>query len=245
MKRNLLLISSSRQNRKAQTLAHAREAIIELLGDRRSLTFVPYARPDGISHADYSGSIARAFSDLGLPYEVKGLEQFPVAAEGILQAEAIFVGGGNTFLLRNDISPLMELIQKRVREEGMPYMGSSAGSNMAGFSLHTTNDMPIIYPPGFDALDLIHFNINPHYPRPQSEDSMHSGESRDQRLSEFHSVPANRQPVAALREDSMLFVSGKKIELRSAAGSPVKVFLQGKAPEEYPVGTDLSFLEKW
>ena len=90
---------------------------------------------------------------------------------------------------------------------------------------------------------MIRFNINPHYPKPQPGVNTHAGESRDQRINEFHAVEENKQPVAALREDSMLFITNEKVELRSAAGSPVKVFYQGREAVDYPAGTDLAFLE--
>ena len=242
MKRNLLLVSSSRQNRQATVLDHAKDSIIELLGDRKSIVFISYARPDGWTHAAYTEMTRKAFALNDLPYEVIGIESFDDPKVGIAEAEAIFVGGGNTFLLRRDIDPIMDDIRKRVAG-GMPYMGSSAGSNMAGKTIHTTNDMPIVYPPGFSALGLIGFNINPHYPRPQAGTNTHAGESRDQRIKEFHAVPENKQHVAALREDSMLFITDEKVELRSAAGSPVKVFSQGMDPREFEAGTDLRFLE--
>lgn len=243
MTRNLLLISSSRQNRQATALAHAKDSIIELLGDRKTILFISYARPDGMTHAQYTALTKQAFELNNLPYEVVGIESFDDPIEGVKQAEAIFTGGGNTFLLRRDIDPVMDAIRTKVAE-GMPYMGSSAGSNMGGLTLHTTNDMPIVYPPGFDALGLIRFNINPHYPKAQIGVNIHAGESRDQRINEFHAVEANTQPVAALREDSMLFVTDEKIELRSAAGSAIKVFYQGRDAVEYAAGTDLRFLEK-
>jgi dipeptidase E len=243
MTRNLLLISSSRQNRQATALAHAKDSIIELLGDRKSITFISYARPDGMTHEQYTELTRQAFKLNGLPYEVIGIESYDDPVAGVQRAEAIFTGGGNTFLLRRDIDPVMDAIRARVAA-GMPYMGSSAGSNMAGLTLNTTNDMPIVYPPGFDALGLIQFNINPHYPKPQPGVNTHAGESRDQRINEFHAVPENKQPVAALREDSMLFVTNEKIELRSAAGSEVKVFYQGQKAVLYAAGTDLAFLEK-
>lgn len=243
MIRNLLLISSSRQNSQATALAHAKDSIIELLGDRKQLLFISYARPDGMTHAQYTALTKQAFQLNDLPYDVVGIESFDDPEAGVRQAEAIFVGGGNTFLLRRDIDPVMQAIREKVAQ-GMPYMGSSAGSNMAGLTLHTTNDMPIVYPPGFDALGLIRFNINPHYPKPQPGVNMHAGESRDQRINEFHAVEENRQPVAALREDSMLFITDEKIELRSAAGSSLKVFYQGRDAVEYPEGMDLRFLEE-
>ena len=113
-------------------------------------------------------------------------------------------------------------------------MGSSAGSNVAGLTINTTNDMPIVTPPSMNALGLIPFNINPHYPRKES--SIHSGESRDQRINEFHSLAENDLAVLALREDSMLRIQGDSIKLISVEDSTARLFRQGQEPLELPAG---------
>ena len=233
--RNLLLISSSRNKRGAPVLQHTREQIVDLMGDKSTLTFIPWARPDGISMEDYTAHISDAFKAMKLPYEVVGVESFANPRTALETAEAVFVGGGNTFLLlrtmyKHDVMPIL---QSRA-EAGMPYMGSSAGSNVAGITIHTSNDMTIVSPPSMKALGLVPFNINPHYPREESQ--THNGETRDQRIMEFHSLPENDQAVLALREDSMLRIKGDAMQLISADGSPARLFRQGKEPAELSPG---------
>jgi dipeptidase E len=233
--RNLLLISSSRNKRGAPMLQHTREQIIDLLGDIETLTFIPWARPDGIRMEDYTALISDAFKAMELPYKVVGVESFANPRTALETAEAVFIGGGNTFLLLRTLykHEVMSILQSRA-EDGMPYMGSSAGSNVAGITIHTSNDMTIVTPPSLKALGLVPFNINPHYPREESE--THNGETRDQRIHEFHSLPENDQAVLALREDSMLRIKGDDMQLISADGSPARLFRQGQAPIELQPG---------
>lgn len=233
--RNLLLISSSAQQKGAQTLQHAREAIIDLLGDKKSLLFIPYARPNGMKFEEYTAMIKAAFEAMDLPYKVVGIESFANPRTALETAESVFIGGGNTFLLLRTLYKyeVMTILQNRA-ENGMPYMGSSAGSNVAGLTVNTTNDMPIVAPPSLNAMGLVPFNINPHYPREVS--TLHSGESRDQRIHEFHSLSENDLAVLALREDSMLRIKGDSMKLISADGSTARLFRQGQEPIEMPVG---------
>lgn len=233
--RNLLLISSSAKSKGEAMLTHARAQIIDLLQDRKELLFIPYSRPDGIRFEAYTEKIREAFASLELPYKVLGIESFANPRTAIETAEAVFVGGGNTFLLLRTLykHEMMQTLRNRA-EQGMPYMGSSAGSNIAGLTINTTNDMPIVMPPSMNALGLVPFNINPHYPR--QHDTLHNGETRDQRIHEFHHVVENDQAVLALREDSMLRIQGDKINLVSADNSTARLFRQGQDLVELPAG---------
>ncbi len=158
--------------------------------------------------------------------------------EAVMRAEAIFIGGGNTFRLLNQLyeQELLDPIRERVRA-GAPYVGTSAGSNVACVSIKTTNDMPIVYPPSFGALDLVPFNINPHYVDPVPN-STHMGETREQRITEFHEM--NDRVVVGLREGAMLRVEGGLVALKGTTGA--RVFRKGDNPEEFEPGSDMSFL---
>ncbi|MBA5629859.1 dipeptidase PepE [Moheibacter lacus] len=174
------------------------------------ILFVPYARPSGISYDEYTEAPRKAFGQKNI--SVKGIHEFSNPKDAIQNAKAIFVGGGNTFLLLKTLYELdvMETL-KQVVADGIHYMGSSAGSNLTGMTVGTTNDMPIVYPPSFEALGFLPFNINPHYLDPDP-DSTHKGETRETRIKEFHKF--NSQPVLGLREGSWLEIENGKIELK-------------------------------
>lgn len=202
-----------------------------------SLLFIPYARPGGISHDEYTKKAAETFAEINI--SVKGLHEFENPEQAIDEAEAIFTGGGNTFLLVTQLynNNVMTAIQKAVKN-GTPYFGSSAGSNICGLTMQTTNDMPIIYPPSFNTLGLVPFNLNPHYLDP-IEGSTHMGETRETRINEFHKI--NPQPVLGLREGSWLEVHGEKVMLKGDLKA--RLFRQGHEPEEIETGSDLSWLK--
>lgn len=201
-----------------------------------SILFIPYARPGGISHDDYTAKVAEAFAQIDK--KVVGLHTFENPAEAIEKAEGIFTGGGNTFLLVKQLYwhkimlPLKETLQN-----GTPYLGCSAGSNITGLTMETTNDMPIVYPPSFQTLGMVPFNINPHYLDP-SEGSTHMGETRETRINEFHCF--NSQPVLGLREGSWLEVRGSKITLKGSLNA--RLFRQNQPPIDLETETDLSNL---
>ncbi|MCJ8164647.1 dipeptidase PepE [Pontibacter sp. E15-1] len=235
MSRNLLLISTSTTHGTGY-LEHAEAEVNALLAGKSSLLFIPYARPGGISHQEYTATAREAFGKWGI--SVSGVHEHDNAAKAVNEAEAVFIGGGNTFvLLRNlYLHKLVEPLQQRVLK-GMPYMGTSAGTNVAGKTIGTTNDMPIVHVKTFDALQLVPFNINPHYQDPVAG-STHMGETRETRIAEFHHH--NRQPVVGLREGSMLRVQGDRIELKGPLSA--RVFLQSQKPMEFEPGDDISFL---
>lgn len=200
------------------------------------IIFIPYARPGGITHDEYTNKVKEVFESLKL--NIKGIHEFSKPVEAMKAAEAIFIGGGNTFLLVEKLyrCNLVNLIKEKVAI-GMPYLGISAGTNIAGLTMQTTNDMPIIYPPTFQTLGVVPFNINPHYQDPDP-DSPHMGETRETRIKEFHTL--NTQPVVGLREGSWLEYFGEQIILKG--GLPARIFKAGQEPEEVDSNTNLSDL---
>ena len=201
-----------------------------------TVLFIPYARPGGISHQDYTEIVRIAFSKINKA--VKGIHEFDNPKDAIKTAEAIFIGGGNTFVLVNQLykNNLMSELRSTI-ESGTPYLGTSAGSNICGLTIGTSNDMPIMYPPNFNALGLIPFNINPHYLDPEPG-STHMGETRETRIIEFHEF--NSQPVIGLREGSYLEVKGSKIVLMGPLKA--RIFEKNRQPYELETMSDLSSL---
>ncbi|MBY0487762.1 MAG: dipeptidase PepE [Flavobacteriaceae bacterium] len=203
----------------------------------KTLLFIPYARPGGISHDEYTEKVQTTFAKINK--KVIGLHTFKNPNEGIKNAEGIFTGGGNTFLLVTQLyeNNVMEVLSE-VITNGTPYLGTSAGSNITGISMQTTNDMPIIYPPSFTTLGVIPFNLNPHYLDTDIQ-SKHMGETRETRIKEFHAF--NTTAVLGLREGSWLDVKGNKIILKGTLTA--RLFRQNLNPEELNPETDFSFLE--
>ena len=203
----------------------------------QSILFIPYARPSGISYEAYTQKVASVFNSIGI--SVKGIHEFSNPNEAIEQAEGIFTGGGNTFLL---VSQLYEnkvmAVLKQTIEKGTPYLGTSAGSNICGLTMKTTNDMPIIYPPSFNTLGVIPFNLNPHYLDPDTH-STHMGETRETRIKEFHQF--NTPAVLGLREGSWLEVKGNSIVLRGTLTA--RLFRANQEPVEIESGNELNFLK--
>ena len=219
----LLLISSSLVHRYG-FLDHAEPELRRLLTGIGSVAFVPFAQYD---HDAYTARVRERLSAMGFE-----ATQVRMRAD-VERAEALFIGGGNSFRLLNALyeRDLLDAIRARVAN-GMPYIGSSAGTNVATPSIRTTNDMPIVYPPSFDALGLVPFQINPHYLDPDPE-STHHGETREERIREFHEE--NDTPVVGLREGSMLAVRDGAVTL--VGSKPARIFRQGQEPLEVQSGS--------
>ena len=232
-----MIIASTSTIHGSGYLNYLLEELTFFFKDVDTILFIPYARPGGISHDAYTKKAQEVFSEIGK--KVKGIHEFTNPKEALNTAQGIFVGGGNTFVLVNQlyknnlISTLQEVIFK-----GTPYLGTSAGSNICGLTINTTNDMPIVYPPSFKTLALVPFNINPHYLDPDPS-SKHMGETRETRIQEFHAF--NSQPVVGLREGSWLEVNGNHIVLKGELDA--RIFEYNKAPYEVETGTDLSKLK--
>ena len=231
-----LIIASTSTIHGGQYLDYLLPVLESLFADCETIIFIPYARPGGITHDEYSETVQKAFSKINK--KVIGLHTFENPEEALKTAEGIFAGGGNTFLLVTQLyeNKVMEALAK-VINNGIPYLGTSAGSNITGISMQTTNDMPIIYPPSFATLGVIPFNLNPHYldSEPQSK---HMGETRETRIKEFHSF--NDNPVLGLREGSWLEVKGDKIILKGTLTA--RWFTQNHDPIELELETNLANL---
>jgi dipeptidase E len=232
--RRLLLLSNS-TNHGASYLDHAMEAILPFLGGARRLLFVPFALRDWTA---YTAKARERFAPAGVL--VEGLTADTGASAALEKAEAVFVGGGNTFRLleRLQRSGLLDVLRRRA-VAGMPYLGASAGTNIAAPTIKTTNDMPIVQPASFSALGLVPFQINPHYVDADPS-SRHMGETREERLREF--LEENETPVVALREGTWLRVEGDRASLEGTTGA--RVFRRGAEPEEIAPGAALDHLLK-
>ena len=232
MARRLLLISTSTTHGTGY-LDHCAGQIQAILGDLRRVLFVPYALHD---HDAYAAKARERYARMG--YELTSVHEVndPVAA--VRATDALFIGGGNTFRLLSRLYErgLLEPIRERVAA-GMPYVGTSAGSNVACVTIRTTNDMPIVEPPSFDALNLVPFNINPHYLDPDPG-STHMGETREERLLQF--LEENDKIVVGLREGAMLRIEGSSARLLGTVGA--RIFQRGREPQEHKPGDSLDFI---
>lgn len=228
----LLLLSSSTKHGTG-FLEHAMPAVTELLTGRDRLLFVPFAKRD---HDGYTATVRAAVAPHGITVDGIHRAADPVAA--VRDAQAVFIGGGNTFRLLSALHrlDLVAALREAVRG-GTPYMGASAGTNMACPSLRTSNDMPIVQPPSFEAIGLVPFQINPHYLDPDPG-STHMGETREQRIAEF--LEDNDVPVLGVREGSWLRVRGERAELGGTTGA--RLFARGGDPRELAPGADITSL---
>jgi dipeptidase E len=229
-----MLLSNSR-NYGQGFLEHTEDDIRTFFGEARSIVFIPYAGVT-VSFDEYTGMVRQRFNEMG--YQVQSVHEVSDPVEAVENAEAITVGGGNTFQLLHHLyeNQLVDSIRTRVTG-GVPYIGWSAGSNVTCPSIKTTNDMPIIEPPRFDALGLVPFQINPHYLDANPEG--HQGETREQRILEFIEVNPDIF-VVGLREGSYLRVEDRTIDL--LGGKPARVFKRGMETREIAPGDELNFL---
>jgi dipeptidase E len=225
----LLLLSNSTNHGQAM-FAHAARAFAEVVGDD-TVTFIPYALADWDDYADRVGA---AFAAFGI--DVISAHRADSPDEAILTAEVVMMGGGNTFRLLDSLYGLdvVEALGRRVLSGHTRYLGASAGTNVAGPSLRTTNDMPICSPPSFEAIGLLPFQVNLHY-FDADPASTYMGESREMRIEEF--LEENDCPVLALYEGSWLRVSGG----RARVTGPARLFHRG-GNERFEDGADVSDL---
>ena len=232
MPRRLLLISNS-TNHGQGYLDHVISEIDGFLGPVRCLVFVPFALKDRDAYGTKVGDRLRSIG-----VEVRTLTADGAGQRLAREAEAVFTGGGNTFRLLKTLqeSGLLSVLRERALD-GMPYLGSSAGTNIAAPTIRTTNDMPIVQPASFEALGLVPFQINPHY-LDAEPGSTHMGETREQRLKEFHEE--NETPVVGIREGAWIRVEGARATLGGSRGA--RIFRRGQEPEERRTGESLDDL---
>ena len=225
-----LLIASTSTIHGSGYLEYILPELQSLFKDVTEIVFVPYARPSGITYDEYTNIAKKAFASIGIA--VKGIHQFNNPVSAIKQAKGIFIGGGNTFELVSQLyrHKLITVI-KEVVEKGTPYFGTSAGSNICGPTMQTTNDMPVSFPPSYTTFGFIDYNINPHYLDPEPN-STHKGETRETRIFEYHIF--NNTPVLGIREGNWLRVIGEKIFL--CGKLTTRLFQQKKKPIELPSG---------
>lgn len=214
-------------------LEYLSHEITELFHGIDEIIFIPFARPGGISHDDYTQKAREFFATINI--KVKGLHEFEDQKEALNQAKGFFTGGGNTFLLVKELHEknLMQLLKENI-EQGKSYLGCSAGSNIGGLNMKTTNDMPIVYPPSFDTMGLVPFNLNPHYLDPNPE-LKHNGETRETRIKEF--LTQNETKVVGLREGNWIRKIGDQITVEGI--ELTRIFENGKEPYEIEPGTAL------
>jgi len=228
----VLLISSSNVHGTGY-LDHAEPEIRDFLGPVRRVLFFPWALKD---RDGYTAKVGERLGRMG--FEVDSVHEAPHPARAVEAAEAAFAGGGNTFRLLKTMYEQDVLVPLRRRVgEGMPYVGSSAGSNVAGVTIRSTNDMPVVEPPSLTALGIVPFCINPHYLDPDPA-STHMGETREERIAQFHEE--NEEAVVGLREGAILRVEGQTVSLRGIAR--MRLFRRAHPPEEFDPGSRLDFL---
>jgi dipeptidase E len=221
MKR-VLLISNSTLNGSGY-LDHAESEIRDFLGLATRVVFVPFA---AYERGKYAAQARARFQAMGC--ELTSLHDVSNPRRALDDADALFVGGGKTFRLLKALYDfdLLEPIRRTI-QEGLPYIGSSAGSIVAGPSLRTTKDMPVVQPPSFAALGLVGFQISPHYLDPDPS-STHMGETQEERILQF--LEENENSVVGLREGAMLRIENDSITLKGSAGA--RLFRRGEGPVE-------------
>jgi len=214
-------------------LDHAESEIQSFLRGVRSVLFIPYALYDRDAYASMA---QKRFERMG--YELGSIHTAGDPRQAVNNAESIFIGGGNTFRLLKALydNDVLDAIRQRVND-GMPYIGSSAGSNVAGPTIKTTKDMPIVQPPSFDALGLVPFQISPHFLDPDPN-STHMGETQEERILQF--LEENDTTVAGLREGAMVLSENGSYTLKGSSGA--RIFRKGREPVELRPGDNLDHL---
>jgi dipeptidase E len=228
----VLLISNSTIHGRGY-LDHAEQQIREFLGNARSVLFFPFALHD---RDGYAAKARERFAAMG--YAVESAHAVPDARKASDQTDAFFIGGGNTFRLLKALQDLdlIESIRRRVRG-GAPYIGSSAGSNVAGPTIKTTKDMPIVQPRSFEAIGLVPFQISPHFQDPDPN-SKHMGETQEERIIQF--LEENETPVLGMREGAWVLAEGRSVILKGTNGA--RIFRRGQEPVEAKTGDEISVL---
>jgi dipeptidase E len=214
-------------------LDHVEKEIVAFLGEKKRVLFFPFAL---YYRDDYAAQASERFAAMGcLLQSVHAVEN---PARAIEETEAIFIGGGNTFRLLKALQDLELIapIRRRVHT-GAPYIGSSAGSNVAGPTIKTTKDMPIVQPRSFDSLGLVPFQISPHYQDPDPN-SIHMGETQEERILQF--LEENETPVLGMREGAWVWVEGGSTMLKGTTGA--RVFRRGQSPVEVVPPCEISQL---
>lgn len=228
----ILLISNSTLHGRGY-LDHAEDEIRNLLAPASTVLFFPFALHD---QDGYTAKAKERFGKMG--FTLSSAHSVSDPARAIAEADAIFIGGGNSFRLLKTLQDLewIEPIRRSV-QGGIPYIGSSAGSNVAGPTIRTTNDMPVVQPRSFDALGLVPFQINPHFQDPDPA-STHMGETREERIIQF--LEENETPVLGLREGAWVRVSQGTVVLGGTRGA--RIFRRGESPVEKTTGDEISSL---
>ena len=229
-----LIIASTSTVYGGSYLDYLTDELTEHFKDIDQLLFIPYARPSGLTHEAYT-DIARCFFQK-LTIKVQGIHEFENPIKAVKEAQAVFTGGGNTFVLVNELyeQDLFPVLRQRILS-GMPYLGTSAGSNITGQNMQTTNDMPIVPVPSYQTLGIFPFNINPHYLDPAPDLLKHMGETRDTRLKEY--LHFNTIPVVALREGSYIKAKDGKWLLKGEL--PARIYFSLEDIREVASGTDI------
>jgi len=228
----VLLISNSTAYRRGY-LDHVESEIKSFLGSAQHVLFFPFALHDLDA---YTATVTTRFSAMG--YSIESAHETAVPRKAVEQADAIFIGGGNTFRLLKALQDLdlIDAIRHKV-SSGAPYIGSSAGSNVAGPTIKTTKDMPIVQPRSFDSLGLVPFQISPHYLDPDPN-STHMGETQEERILQF--LEENDTPVVGIREGAWVLCNNGTVTLKGQTGA--RIFRRGHAPVEVTPGTEISKL---
>ena len=228
----ILLISNSTVHGQGY-LDHVQEQIKTFLGGAKTILFFPFALFD---RDDYAAKAKARFAAMG--YSLESAHKIDNPSKAVEQTDAIFIGGGNTFRLLKALQDLglLEPIRGKVKT-GTPYIGSSAGSNVAGPTIKTTKDMPIVQPRSFDSLGLVPFQISPHYLDPDPN-STHMGETQEERILQF--LEENETPVVGIREGAWLLIENGVVMLKGETGA--RIFRRGQAPVEVTTGAEISKL---